>query len=287
MGRIHPLGEARELSDVHEEDRHLAFDAGLLLVGITLEELVQDVVVDVAAEGLLDLLFLLEGVAHLVEGPGQLAHLVARRGGDANRDVPRGEPFDADAQTPQRADQECDEADSGEHTDDDHHHRHRGELLRVARDDGVDELSQVELDLGFADEDVAEQDGGPPPGGAGLRAASKRRRGSRDARRDSRRADPGCSGRATRGCAPRDRGFAPPPPLPRRRLPGSACRGRAPGRNRRCPCRGAAPSRPRRGSSPGSGRASPPRLRGRFARVGWRGSRARRRPRPAGRRRAH
>ena len=47
-------------ADVGEQDRDLALDAGLLLVVAALEQLVQHVVVHVAAEGALDALLLLE-----------------------------------------------------------------------------------------------------------------------------------------------------------------------------------------------------------------------------------
>ena len=130
------LGEARELADVGEQDRHLALDAGLLLVVAALEQLVQHVVVDVAAERALDALLLLERVAHLVERARQLADLVPRGRRHAHGHVAGREALDADAQPPQRADQQRHEADSREHADHHDHHGHGRELLGVARTTG-------------------------------------------------------------------------------------------------------------------------------------------------------
>ena len=110
--RVHALGQARELADVDEQDRHLALDAGLLLVGVVLEQLVQHVVVDVAAERLLDLVLLLERVAHLVERARELADLVARGRRHAHGHVAGGESLDAHAQPAQRPDQQRHEADA-------------------------------------------------------------------------------------------------------------------------------------------------------------------------------
>ena len=104
-------------ADVDEQDRHLALDAACFSCGVALEQLVQHVVVDVAAERLLDALLLLERVAHLVEGARQLADLVARGRRHAHREVAGGEPLDADAQPAQRPDQQRHEADAREHAD--------------------------------------------------------------------------------------------------------------------------------------------------------------------------
>ena len=146
-----------KLADVDEQDRDLALDARVLLVGVALEQLTQHVVVDITAEGQLDALLLLECVAHLVEGARQLADLVARGGRDTDRHVAGGEPLHADAQAPQRADEQRDEAEPGQHADRHHQHGQRGELLRGAAHHRIDEHAEVELDLRLADEHVAVQ----------------------------------------------------------------------------------------------------------------------------------
>jgi hypothetical protein len=158
VGRLHPLGESREAPDVGEQDRDLAFDARLLLALGALEQLGEDVVVDVAAEGVLDALLLCQGVSHLVEGARQLAHLVVRSRRHAHHDLPGAHLLHAVAQPLQRVDEQRDEDHAGEDAEGEKEHGGGRELPLIVPHDPVDEDPAVELELGFSEPDIAVPD---------------------------------------------------------------------------------------------------------------------------------
>ena len=171
--RLEPLREVREAADVGEQDGDLALDPAAPLLLRALEQLVQHIVVHVAAEGVLDALLLLERIAHLVEGSRQLAHLVAGGRRDAHREIAGRQLLDAVAQAPQRADQQRDEDHAGDDAQHDHRDGDGGELPGVAAHDRVDQHGEVELHLGLADPHAAVEDRGgedqPPRHPAGAR----------------------------------------------------------------------------------------------------------------------
>ena len=153
------LREAREAADVGEQDGDLALDARLLLVVAVLEQLVQHVVVDVAAEGALDALLLLQRVAHLVEGARQLPDFVSRCRRHARGDVAGREPLDAEAQPPQRSRPAARRSRR--------RRARRSATITTATaescsvllvHDRIDEHAQVEVDLRLADTHVAVAD---------------------------------------------------------------------------------------------------------------------------------
>ncbi len=154
------LREAREAADVREQDRHVALGAGEVRALRALEQRGQHVVARVAAEGALDALLLLQGLAHVVEGEGQLAHLVPRGRRDARGEIARGHPLDPRAQAPERADQERHEAEPGHDAEGRDRERHHGELLAGLAHDRAHQPREIELELGLADAHVAPGDRG-------------------------------------------------------------------------------------------------------------------------------
>ena len=232
--RVHALGEARELPDVDEQDRHLALDAGLLLVRCRSRA---------------------AGSARSrrrsgrtpagsccfcsSESPISLNARVSSPtssrevGGTRTVTSPAASRSTPHAQPAQRPDQQRHEAEPREHADHHHHHGDRGELLRVARDHRVDEQAQVELDLRLADQHVAVDHGRGDAQPAAVAAHPDAVRAPRGARRGSRAAGRAGPDRATRARARRGRAAAPPPRPRGCRRPGSACRARARARTRR------------------------------------------------------